>query len=102
MLTNTLKHASVQRARVTIRYGRPLVTVEVTDDGISKPRRGANARCEGAAGPSGVGSAGGGHGIDGMRECAALHDGSLWAAPAIGGGWTVTATLRPDVPEAIS
>jgi hypothetical protein len=30
-----------------------------------------------------------------MRERAALHDGTLLAGPAQGGGWTVSAILRP-------
>ena len=37
-----------------------------------------------------------GHGIDGMRERAALHDGTVSAGPAPGGGWLVSAVLRPD------
>ena len=36
-----------------------------------------------------------GHGIDGMRERAALHRGALYAGPADGGGWLVEAILRP-------
>ena len=39
------------------------------------------------------------HGIDGMRERAALHGGTLVAGPAEGGGWTVTVTLRPEMPR---
>ena len=35
-----------------------------------------------------------GHGIDGMRERAGLHGGTLLAGPAPGGGWAVSATLR--------
>ena len=90
-LTNTIKHASAQRARVTLRYEQPLVTAQVADDGI----------LDGSAGLSGIDSAGGGHGIDGMRERAALHGGSLGAGPAVGGGWTVTATLHSDAPKVV-
>ena len=39
------------------------------------------------------GSRGGGHGLRGMRERAALLGGSLRAGPDHDGGWTVTATL---------
>ena len=38
-----------------------------------------------------------GHGIEGMRERAALHHGALQAGPAGDGGWLVEATLRPRV-----
>jgi signal transduction histidine kinase len=37
-----------------------------------------------------------GHGINGMRERAALHGGDVSAGPAPGGGWIVSAFLRPD------
>jgi signal transduction histidine kinase len=37
-----------------------------------------------------------GHGIDGMRERAALHHGTLSAGPAPGGGWLVSALLYPN------
>jgi hypothetical protein len=39
-----------------------------------------------------------GHGIDGMRERAALHRGALRAGPAPGGGWLVEAILRAASP----
>ena len=80
-LTNTIRHASAGRASVTISYDAPLVHVRVTDDGTAGSPGGApNQR---------------GHGIDGMRERAALHGGALLAGPAPGGGWAVSATLRP-------
>ncbi len=76
-LTNTIRHAEARHARVTIRYDAPFVHVRVADDGTA--------------------AAGGhqGHGIDGMRERAALHDGTVGAGPAPDGGWLVSATLRP-------
>jgi len=80
-LTNTLRHATARHAAVTIAYHQPRVRVRVTDDGTAKApdtRRG--------------------HGIDGMRERAALHGGTLRAGPnpATAGGWLVEATLgRP-------
>ena len=43
--------------------------------------------------PDGLSSPG--HGIDGMRERAALHRGALHAGPADDGGWLVEAILRP-------
>jgi signal transduction histidine kinase len=78
-LTNTLRHASASRAWVTICYDAPEVRLRVADDGT-------------AVAPDGHR---GGHGIAGMRERAALHGGSLQAGPATGGGWVVSATLRP-------
>jgi signal transduction histidine kinase len=80
-LTNTIRHAGARRARVTIRYNAPLVEVRVADDGTA------------AARPPGGRH---GHGIDGMRERAALHHGSVSAGPAPEGGWLVSGVLRPD------
>jgi signal transduction histidine kinase len=76
-LTNTLRHAAAQHAWVTISYDEPEVRIRVTDDGVPAV---PNAQ---------------GHGIDGMRERAALHHGALRAGPADDGGWLVEATLRP-------
>jgi len=78
-LTNTIKHGSATRARVVLRYRRPVIEITVTDDG--------NAT-------GGVGAAG--HGIAGMSERAGLTGGILEAGPVAGGGWRVAATLRRD------
>jgi signal transduction histidine kinase len=78
-LTNTIRHAGAGRARVTIRYDSPLLEVRVADDGTATAPDGHR-----------------GHGIDGMRERAALHNGNLSAGPAPGGGWLVAAVLRLD------
>jgi len=77
-LTNTIRHAAASRALVTIGYDIPLVHVRVVDDGTASPS-----------------PASGGHGIDGMRERAVLHGGTLQAGPVPGRGWAVSATLRP-------
>jgi signal transduction histidine kinase len=82
-LTNTLRHAAARRAWVAISYDEPEVRIRVTDDGI----------------PDGLGSPG--HGIDGMRERAALHHGALYAGPAEDGGWLVEAILRPAALKAV-
>jgi signal transduction histidine kinase len=79
-LTNTIRHAAAGHAWVTISYDEPEVRIRVADDGIPN-------------GPAGQQ----GHGIDGMRERAAVHHGALHAGPADGGGWLVEATLRPKV-----
>jgi signal transduction histidine kinase len=78
-LTNSIRHAMARHARVTIRYDAPLVEVRVADDGTAAPPEVRH-----------------GHGIDGMRERTALHHGTLSAGPAPGGGWLVSAVLRPD------
>jgi signal transduction histidine kinase len=78
-LTNTIRHAGAGRARVTIRYDAPQLEVLVADDGAATAPDGQR-----------------GHGIDGMRERAALHQGALSAGPAPGGGWLVEAVLRLD------
>ncbi|MEO3763658.1 histidine kinase [Streptomyces sp. B8F3] len=69
------------------------------------PQAGATATAAGRP-PGGSGSTGawtpahggeetGGRGIAGMRERAAVYDGTLAAGPAPGGGWRVHATLPP-------
>jgi signal transduction histidine kinase len=82
-LTNTLRHAAARHASVTISYDRPQVRIRVTDDGSAR-----------ATGPRGGGGHRG-HGIDGMRERAALHAGTLRAGPDPDAprGWLVEATL---------
>jgi signal transduction histidine kinase len=85
-LTNTIRHAAARQARVTIRYDVPLVQVWVADDGTGAVAGGGHDQADGQ---------GHGHGIDGMRERAALHDGTVVAGPAPNGGWLVAATLRP-------
>ncbi len=81
-LTNTLKHARARHAEVTITYDAPTVLVSVVDDGLPRPR-----------------THGEGHGIEGMRERAALHGGVLTAGPRPDGGWSVSTILRSDGAE---
>jgi signal transduction histidine kinase len=81
-LTNTLRHAAARHAWVTISYDEPEVRIRVADDGLPAAPAAPNTH---------------GHGIDGMRERAALHRGALRAGPADDGGWLVEATLRPSV-----
>jgi signal transduction histidine kinase len=82
-LTNTLKHSGATTADIVLRYDRPLVALEVLDNGAGAGKSGA--------GKSGI--APDGHGIEGMRERANLHGGSLSAGPRDSGGWLVTATV---------
>jgi signal transduction histidine kinase len=75
-LTNARKHGGAGRARVTIRYGRQALDVEIRNDG----RR---ARVASEAG----------HGLVGMRERVSLYGGELEAGPQRGGGYAVRARL---------
>src|SRR5579875_686111 len=84
-LTNTLRHAAARHAWITISYRAGEVSVRVADDGTGPPPA-----------PPGPGDGQRGHGLDGMRERAALHGGALQAGPAPGGGWLVSVTLRPS------
>ncbi|MGW0117818.1 histidine kinase [Streptomyces sp. NPDC003327] len=74
-LTNTLKHAGEgAEAEVTVAHEPDLTVVTVTDTG-----RGARAGRP----------VGRGRGIAGMRERAALYDGTLDSGPLSTGGWRV-------------
>jgi signal transduction histidine kinase len=77
-LTNVLKHAGPARAEVTIGHAEDTVTIEVTDNGTGQH---ANT------------SPGGGHGLAGMCERAAVFGGELTAGPRPGGGFAVRARL---------
>jgi signal transduction histidine kinase len=83
-LTNVLKHAGPARADVTIGCAPEAVTIEVTDDGT---------------GTAGQQAPGGGHGLAGMRERAAVFGGELRAGPRPGGGFAVRARLPLGEPS---
>jgi signal transduction histidine kinase len=83
-LTNALKHAhGPTRVSVAIAHGPESVTVDVHDNGAagpSRPEAGTRA----------------GHGLAGMRERAAVYDGTVSAGPHPTGGWLVHVHLpRP-------
>jgi signal transduction histidine kinase len=75
-LTNALKHAGPAHASVRLRYGERALELEVLDDG---------------RGPAGA--SGGGFGLLGMRERAALYGGVLAARERPGGGYALSARL---------
>jgi signal transduction histidine kinase len=83
-LTNVVRHAGPTRARVRLGYRPGAVSIEVSDDGPA---------IDGSAGraPQGL-RAGGGHGLIGMRERAALFGGELAAGPHQA-GFRVTASI---------
>ena len=89
-LTNTLRHAGASRAEVTVRRRGRVLDLDVRDDGDG----GDGARAE----PEG----GGGRGIAGMRERAAMLGGTLEAGPLPEGGFRVHARLPVPRPEASS
>lgn len=60
-LTNVLKHAGRARAVVTVRYGSESLELEVADDGVGST------------------NGGGGHGLVGMRERAAVFGCCAWS-----------------------
>jgi signal transduction histidine kinase len=105
-LTNILKHADgAATAEVTLDYTGGEVKVLVADTGhggvarpASTPARspGAAARPAGAAARS-AGSTDG-QGLHGMRQRAALYDGTLSAGPSPSGGWQVEAHLPAPAP----
>ena len=78
-LTNTLRHATARHATVIIAYDQPQLRLRIADDGTTKAP-----------------DAHRGHGIEGMRERAALHGGTLRAGPDPDApvGWLVEATLE--------
>ncbi|HLM28613.1 MAG TPA: sensor histidine kinase [Acidimicrobiales bacterium] len=76
-LTNVIKHAGPAHAWVLVRYTEHDVMVEVRDDGHATAST----------------AAGGGHGLIGMRERAAVHGGKLIAGPGPNGGFRVRARL---------
>jgi signal transduction histidine kinase len=89
-LTNALKHAGSARASVTVAYEPNELVLTVEDDG------------EGPREADDLSDAGGGHGLVGMRERAAVYGGLVQAGRRRGGGFAVRARLptRPLVPGA--
>jgi signal transduction histidine kinase len=82
-LTNVVRHAGPTHAWVRIAYRPAELSIEVTDNG---PRGQA---------PRPIARVGGGHGLIGMRERAALFGGKVEAGP-YAGGFRVLATLPVD------
>jgi signal transduction histidine kinase len=81
-LTNVIRHAGPANATVAVRHGDDRVEIEVTDDG-----------CGAVDGDGTASIAGGGHGLEGMRERVALLGGELDAGPRPSGGYRVRARL---------
>jgi signal transduction histidine kinase len=77
-LTNAIRHAAPTHASINVSWRDDQLELEVSDEG---------GRCRPGNG------AGGGHGIPGMRERVALHNGTLHAGARLDGGFTVRACL---------
>ncbi len=86
-LTNVRRHAGASRATVTVGYEPGRLRIDVADDGRGPPNR-----------PADGGGDGGGHGLVGMRERAALYGGTLAADRGPEGGFLVS--LRIPLSEA--
>lgn len=90
-LTNVVKHAGPARARVDISFGDGAVDLQIANDGL---RGQAASHTAAAPALNGGGTQGGDHhGIVGMKERAALFDGTLTAGPTPGGGFRVAARI---------
>jgi signal transduction histidine kinase len=76
-LTNTIKHAGLAPAHVTVTYEPDGLVLEVTDEG----------------GGGAAGDAGDGQGLEGMRERVRLHGGELEAHPLAERGFVVRARI---------
>jgi signal transduction histidine kinase len=79
-ITNALKHAPGAALEIVIQHLAGCLSVEVMNDA---------AIAEGA----GLDTAGGGHGLRGMRERVAACHGELCAGPRAGGGWRIRVAL---------
>ena len=75
-LTSALAHAGPARARVTVRYGRDALDLEIADDGRSR-RENGGARA----------------GLVAAQERVSVYGGELEAGPRAGGGYAVRAHL---------
>jgi signal transduction histidine kinase len=91
-LTNVRKHAGPgAAAEVTLRYGQDELLVRVADDGRGTARL-PRYRAVRTANPVG-------HGLDGMRERAAIYSGTVQAGPRSDTGFEVTARLPLPAPS---
>jgi signal transduction histidine kinase len=88
-LSNAMRHAPGAAVQVHLHYGEAALVIEVRNDACAP---GTEALWE-QPGEPGHSNGGGGHGIVGMRERAAMLGGHLEARPAPNGEFLVTAAL---------
>ena len=96
-LTNTIRHARADRAKVTLCYEPGYITVSVTDsgprrDGPSRDPSRRNGNGSAAVRPGNL-VAGSGLGLAGIAERVASCGGNLTVGPTQSGGFAVTARL---------
>jgi len=87
-LSNAMRYAPGAKVRVHLHYGEAALVIEIRNDSVAP---GVQALWEQPGEPGR--SDGGGHGIIGMRERAAMLGGNLEARPAPNGEFLVTAAL---------
>ncbi|WP_367123192.1 sensor histidine kinase [Streptomyces phytohabitans] len=85
-LTNVMRHSASREARVLLDYGPDALRIRVDDDGPA----------------SGNAPGGGGNGLVGMRERAAVLGGSVTAGPRPDGGFRVLARLPLAAPATVT
>jgi signal transduction histidine kinase len=86
-LSNAMRHAPGSQVRVSVAYRGDVLELEVRNDAVASVLVGSGAR-----------DAGGGHGLVGMRERAAMLGGTLDAGPTEDGGFMVSAVLPVSSP----
>jgi signal transduction histidine kinase len=96
-LSNAMRHAPGSHVHVHLAYRPDGLALEVRN--AAAPARVIPTSAIPALVASGVRTAGGGHGIIGMRERAAMLGGTLDAGPAEDGGFRVAAVLPVGPPE---
>ena len=92
-LSNAMRHAPGSHVQVRVAYRPDGLVLEVCND-AGPPVQAVPVMAGG-----GDGTVGGGHGLVGMRERAAMLGGSLDAGPTGDGGFLVTAVLPVSPPE---
>jgi signal transduction histidine kinase len=87
-LSNAMRHAPGSQVRVSVAYFGDRLELAVRNDAVASVLVGSGAR-----------DAGGGHGLVGMRERAAMLGGSLEAGATEDGGFVVSAVLPVGPPS---
>jgi len=88
-LSNAMRHAPGSKVQVKLFYGEAALVIEIRNDGVN----GAQADPAAPEQERWAGLGGGGHGIIGMRERAAMLGGHLQAGPVSDDEFLVTAAL---------
>ncbi|GAC1625100.1 MAG: hypothetical protein NVS4B11_20770 [Ktedonobacteraceae bacterium] len=100
MLTNAHRHGTAQAVWITLRWREASIILEVRDNGTGADLayRGTHEE-EMGNGTNAVNGTGGHHGLQGMRERAAVLGGEVEAGPTETGGFTVTLKLPFEQPS---